>query len=839
MLPLHPALVFLRGITLLAAALGGSVLGLAAEAAQAEVVDVGGRRELFVDRELIDRMQGLELRLTEPRPAGTALKFDRPWEGIVSGYVTVLRDGDRFLMYYRGRPSTSRGDASAEAHEVTCVAGSHDGVHWSRPNLRLHEVAGTRENNVILVEPKTVTHNFVPFLDGRPGVPAAERFKAVGGTGAGGLFGYASADGFRWRPVSERPLITKGQFDSQNVAFWSEHERLYLCYFRTSRAGVRWVARATSTDFVNWIEPVEMEFGDAPPEHIYINQTQPYVRAPHLYLGLAARFNPGRRALTDEQVRALDLENPRNYAELRNDDSDAVLLTSRGGNQYRRTFLESWVRPGPDLRNWVARANYPALGILQTAEQELSVFVLRNYGQPTIHLERLTLRPDGFASVHGGYAGGDLWTRPVRFAGEELEVNFATSAAGSLRVELLDAEGGVLPGFGLAEAEEMIGDSLARTVRWKGGASVAAWAGQPVRLRFALKDGDLYSYRFRPRSGARGLASEAGGTGPNPGSTRPTFVTVCRDGGAGAYEAFPDVCRLADNRLMCVFYASYTHVGVPNAAWPKGGRIAMCFSSDEGRTWTAPETLYDSDDDDRDPSITQLLDGRLLCSFFNRAGAQVIEATDPAGPWSAPRLLGAGLGVSSPVRELSDGTLVVGGYFESNNVARGLTFRSASGGRTWQPAVEIDNGGQYLDAETDVVELGDGTLLAALRGGRGAPLNAARSRDQGRSWGKAVPLGFVGHCPYLHRTRDGALVLAYRQPVKGEAAYGTALRVSQDGGQTWGDAQGVDPVIGAYPSLVNLRDGSVLLVYYEEGDGSNIRARRFRVEGGQVIWMEF
>lgn len=818
----------------LRAGVAGAGLVSLTSAWAADAESIGSRREIFVDRALIDRMSGAELRLHTPMSAGVALKFDRPWEGIVSGYVTVLRDGDRYLLYYRGRPSTSRGDASAEANEVTCVAGSHDGIHWSRPNLRLHEVAGTRENNVILVEPKTVTHNFCPFLDSRPGVPAAERFKAVGGTGAGGLLGYASADGIRWKPVSDRPLITRGHFDSQNVPFWSEHEKAYLCYFRTARDGVRWVARSTSTNFLSWTEPVEMEFAGAPPEHIYINQTQPYLRAPHVYLGFAARFNPGRRALTDEQVRMLDLENPRNYAELRNDDSDAVLLSSRGGNVYQRTFLESFIRPGLDLRNWVARANYPALGLLQTSEQELSMFVLRHYGQPSIHLERLTLRPDGFASVHAPYAGGEFVTPPILFEGDELEVNFSTSAAGSLRAELQSVEGTALPGFGLGEGAEMIGDALARVVRWGASAKLAAWSGKPVRLRFALKDADLFSYRFRKSTPDRARPAD----GTNAVASAASVVTVCRDGGAGAYEAFPDVCRLADGRLQCVFYASYTHVGVPNATWPKGGKIATCWSSDEGRTWTPPETLYDGPDDDRDPSITQLLDGRLICTFFNRSGVQVIEASEPAGPWGTPRVIGPGLGVSSPVRELSDGTLMLGAYFETNNVARGVTLRAVGGGRTWQPPVDIDSAGQYLDAETDVIELGDGTLLAALRGGRGAPMNVARSRDQGRSWGKAQPLTFVGHCPYLHRTGSGAIVLAYRQPVKGDA-YGTALRVSVDEGQTWGDAVGVDAVIGAYPSMVNLRDGSVLIVYYEEGEASNIRSRRFRVEDGQVIWLEF
>ena len=463
----------------------------------AQPIDLGSRRELFVDRFLIEQMKGAELRLQQPVPAGVALRLDQPWEGIVSAYVTVIQDGPRYLMYYRGRPSRSGGDGSVESQEVACYAESHDGVHWARPNLALFEVAGTRQNNVILVEPKTVTHNFAPFLDTRPGVPSAERFKALGGTGSAGLFGFSSPDGIHWKLVRDQALITEGAFDSQNIGFWSPSERCYLCYFRTAKNGVRWVTRTTSPDFLNWTKPVDMSFGDAPPEHIYINQTQPYFRAPHIYIATAARFNPARRALTDEQVRDLDLDNPRNYGELKNDDSDAVLMTSRGGSVYDRTFLESFIRPGPDLRNWVARANYPALGVVPTGPAEMSVYVVRHYGQPSIFIERLTLRVDGFASVHAPYQGGELITKPLQFAGQELEVNLSTSAAGFLRVEMLSPEGTPLPGFTLADCPEMIGDQIERVVRWKNGSNVGVLAGKPVRLRFVLKDADLYSFRFR------------------------------------------------------------------------------------------------------------------------------------------------------------------------------------------------------------------------------------------------------------------------------------------------------------------------------------------------------
>jgi len=88
---------------------------------------------------------------------------------------------------------------------------------------------------------------------------------------------------------------------------WSEHEQCYICYFRTFRNGVRWITRTTSTDFLNWTKATDMTFGDAPNEHLYTNQTLAYFRAPHIYIGTAARFWPKRRSLTDEQVAAIGL----------------------------------------------------------------------------------------------------------------------------------------------------------------------------------------------------------------------------------------------------------------------------------------------------------------------------------------------------------------------------------------------------------------------------------------------------------------------------------------------------------------------------------------------------
>jgi hypothetical protein len=470
------------------------------------IIDIGSRRELFIDRLLIDDgvagTRDIQLRMHTPQPAGVALAMDKPWEGPFSFYTTVLRHDDGYMMTYRGWPQV---DPCEQGAACTCIATSPDGVHWTRPELGLVTVGGSARNNIILHEAEHggVCHNFCPFFDARPGVSEEERFKALGGTWreTGGLIPYASADGIHWRRLSEAPVVTHPTFafDSQNVAFWSEAEGCYVCYYRTfvtlNEQRIRWVSRQTSPDFLHWANTTEMQPEGGPVEHLYTQQTHPYYRAPHIYIAMAARFMPGRQAITVEQAEQVGVDE-RYY----HDCSDGVLLTTRAGTTtYQRTFLESMVRPGLGPEHWTSRSNYPAYGLVSTASgltPETSFYVNRRYAQPAAFVERMTLRPDGFASVHAGYHGGELITKPLRFAGNALEINYATSAAGSIRVELQDADGAALEAFALADAVEIVGDELARVVHWKQGSDLSRLADRPVRLRIVLRDADLYALRF-------------------------------------------------------------------------------------------------------------------------------------------------------------------------------------------------------------------------------------------------------------------------------------------------------------------------------------------------------
>ena len=87
-------------------------------------------------------------------------------------------------------------------------------------------------------------------------------------------------------------------------------------------------------------------------------------------------------------------------------------------------------------------------------------------------------------------------TKPIVFSGHQLQLNLATSAAGGVRVEIQDQDGKPINGFVLKDCPEIFGDSINRTVTWQNGSDVKSLAGKTVRLRFQLKDADLYAFQF-------------------------------------------------------------------------------------------------------------------------------------------------------------------------------------------------------------------------------------------------------------------------------------------------------------------------------------------------------
>ncbi|MDF2723751.1 MAG: hypothetical protein K0Q59_3426 [Paenibacillus sp.] len=441
---------------------------------------------MFVDDWLIEDLRGLRLSLNKPERKEIALELNRPWEGSNGTYFTALQDEEKVRLYYRGYMAPGAQDISDE--QRVCYAESADGIHFTRPELGLYAFDGSTRNNIVFQGP--LAHNFTPFLDRSPHAVPKERYKAVGGTGTitaakndGSLYGLTSPDGIHWREIEQR-LIGGGGFDSQNVAFWDPNAQAYRCYNRYFHGGkYRAVQSCSSPDFIHWSEQQHNEYeDDAPMEHFYTNATIVCPGAEHMYLAFPKRFVPGRKKIASHAETGL---------------SDTCFMTSRDGVRWNRTFMEAWLRPGRDDRNWTDRSNMVAFGCIETGPDEFSLYATEHYRWDSNRLRRLSVRKHGFASVSSSYAGGEMVTRPIVLEGDRLHLNYSTSAAGFIRVEVQDAEGRALPGFTLEDAEPLFGDNVEEPFHWKGGVSLSALRGYTIRLRFEMRDADLYALRFK------------------------------------------------------------------------------------------------------------------------------------------------------------------------------------------------------------------------------------------------------------------------------------------------------------------------------------------------------
>ena len=333
------------------------VLTVTTIARAAEPIDIGTRLELFVDDHLIDRLYNIRHTLHEPIRREVAIVHDRPWEGNCTAYHVVFQDGNRYRMHYRGwnYDDTKRQFSS----ENICYAESKDGIRWTKPTLALYEFQGSKRNNIVWQGDGS--HAFAPFKDANPACKPSQRYKAVGpimGTPQrqGGLGAFQSPDGIHWSPLQEKPLITKGAFDSLNLAFWDATRKRYVEFHRDMRDGRRDIMTCTSTDCVHWTDPVWLECTGAAKEDLYTNAVTPYMRAPHILLGFPMRYVDSRSSQQMEGVPSIA-----GFPEAKVSDlgiTDAAFMTSRDGLKFHR-WSGVFIRPGLSADCWISRNNMP------------------------------------------------------------------------------------------------------------------------------------------------------------------------------------------------------------------------------------------------------------------------------------------------------------------------------------------------------------------------------------------------------------------------------------------------------------------------------------------------
>ncbi|MBM4075670.1 MAG: hypothetical protein FJ267_08515, partial [Planctomycetes bacterium] len=406
-------------------------------------INLGQRRELFMDDHLIGETKNVQLLVHQPIREEIAVDCDKPWEGNGCGYFSVLFDPQKtiYRMYYHAWQIPTGIEPGGPL--TIGYFESRDGIKWERPSLGLCEFNGSKDNNILLdkVGDGGRCHDFSPFIDSNPAATPEARYKAIGAgfESSKGVWAYQSSDGIHWTPMASAPVFTKGAFDTQNIAFWSEAEKKYVLYYRvfseSGFKGTRLINRAVSDDFLHWNDEGTISFpegeGPQPLAQFYVNQVKPYERAPHLYLGFPARYVDHGVTASTPLLPEWNLREKRMTISPRYGTAitDSIFITSRDGRHFRQSN-DVFLQPGLRTRhNWSYGDNYLAWHVVETAStkddspRELSLYATESYftGRQS-RLRRYSLRIDGFSSIHAKLSQGEFKTKPITFSGKELSL---------------------------------------------------------------------------------------------------------------------------------------------------------------------------------------------------------------------------------------------------------------------------------------------------------------------------------------------------------------------------------------------------------------------------------
>lgn len=511
--------------------LAGGLL-VCALAHTSEPLEVGNRRQLLFDERFVQQATNLQFVVHPPRKTGERILVSDP-EWPLSGYHSALWYAGVYHLWY-----SSGG----------CVlyASSRDGIHFEKPplNLRRQPFEDGRQPppNVVmghgLGDVKGRMHGLYVFID--PNAPETERFKLVANPEEfnSQLQVFASPDGVHWK-LRHRDVITfdhtakPHHLDSQNVIFWDARLRKYVAYFRRNlrdpTAQCRTVARAELASLDQSVpvldSPIVLRLDELYPTRelrpgqrtsavdVYASGALKYPWADDAYF-----MFPWQYYHYDESQAEFRAERPTNAGVV-----DARFAASRDGIRWQRYDARPWVSLGVK-GEFDSRRIYLVHGLVPGgAEHELYMYYLgcsdthgwarddRNNRiltaaglQPTgpNAISRLVLRRDGFVSVRAGLSPGEFTTPPLRFVGEQLLLNIDTSSSGEARVEIQDETGKPISGYALADCDVIhSANDINRPVRWNGKTDISALARRPIRLRFVLRDLDLYAFQFADRGG--------------------------------------------------------------------------------------------------------------------------------------------------------------------------------------------------------------------------------------------------------------------------------------------------------------------------------------------------
>ena len=445
--------------------------------------------QIFVDLEDVEPLDNVHQMMHEvEKYAGNPIvRPEKPWERAGGGpAASFIYDEDEklFKCWYQGvigdeKPAAGGGYEGYGPHTLN-YATSKDGLHWERPDLGLHEVMGTKDNNVVI--PPTYHDGLDHWESVRkdPFDPdAARRYKGFGWSSkTSGLHTMTSPDGLHWTHSADH-VVPGGDAQSMMI---DPLKKRYVLFVRAPRATYE------STDFVKWgpaTESLPWPYRNGPYNHMGVVYGDSY-------LGWVTWFH------------ADGLEKDPRFPKL-----DVNLMCSRDGLHYRLVDPEMPTVPCGSIGDWdrwmTMLTGAPPIPVGDKLYIYYRGFSRRHkpFGLPdykdTIEAGALglgMLRLDGFASLAAGFDGGRVTTKPIEFAGRRLSINAKADAHAQVRVEALDVAGQPIANYSADDCVPVRENHVDAEIKWKNRTDVSELAGRPIRLRFHLQNARIYSYKI-------------------------------------------------------------------------------------------------------------------------------------------------------------------------------------------------------------------------------------------------------------------------------------------------------------------------------------------------------
>ncbi len=455
----------------------------------------GPWRRLFLDAAVVEEHSGLArlFHETEKHP-GPVVKADKPWEAesAISGpytYGTILRDGAKFRLWYQ---------FLNEGNQVG-YAESYDGVSWEKPELGLINFKGSTKNNIVVSAADVdatggVCHN--PSVIKLPGAEAGRRYSLWGfDSGSGHARVAFSPDGLRWKYAPETKKTAL--FTSSDVVnfFYDVYHSRFAATWKTRNRRGRAVGVAWAEEPLKWTKPVDgpvfvADDLDAEATQVYGMPVFPYqglyIGLPWLYRARYFKFGkysiPKMHEAQEDSPRSVDVEFAWSWD------------------------LINWTRPCPRSL-FIRRGEKGAWdhGMIYTARAPVirgDKLLFLYGGCASFHDDRnvraaiglASLRLDGFCSMRAGADEGWLITRREPFNEPAVRINAAARPDGFVLAEILNRRNKVVPGFSRRECVPFAGDAVNHRLEWKTGPGAKKLDGADYKIRFILKNADLFSY---------------------------------------------------------------------------------------------------------------------------------------------------------------------------------------------------------------------------------------------------------------------------------------------------------------------------------------------------------